>query len=46
VQYGDNPNNSGVIQGSGPRDPDKFDVFQHVSDGQTTVAASAELYTP
>ena len=26
VHYGDNPNNSGVIQASGPRDPDKFDA--------------------
>lgn len=25
IRYGDNPNNKGVIQGSGPRDPDKFD---------------------
>ena len=24
--YGDNPNNKGVIQASGPRDPDKFDA--------------------
>ena len=26
VRYGDNPNTSGVIQASGPRDPDKFDA--------------------
>jgi len=26
VEYGDNPNNKGVIQASGPRDPDKFDA--------------------
>jgi hypothetical protein len=26
VNYGDNPNNKGVIQASGPRDPDKFDA--------------------
>jgi hypothetical protein len=26
VRYGDNPNNAGVIQASGPRDPDKFDA--------------------
>lgn len=26
VQYGDNPNNVGVLQASGPRDPDKFDA--------------------
>ena len=26
VSYGDNPNNTGVIQASGPRDPDKFDA--------------------
>ena len=26
VTYGDNPNTQGVIQGSGPRDPDKFDA--------------------
>jgi hypothetical protein len=26
VLYGDNPNNAGVIQASGPRDPDKFDA--------------------
>ena len=26
VDYGDNPNNSGVLQASGPRDPDKFDA--------------------
>jgi hypothetical protein len=26
VQYGDNPNNKGVLQASGPRDPDKFDA--------------------
>jgi hypothetical protein len=26
VDYGDNPNNKGVIQASGPRDPDKFDA--------------------
>jgi hypothetical protein len=26
VRYGDNPNTAGVIQGSGPRDPDKFDA--------------------
>ncbi len=26
VRYGDNPNNRGVIQASGPRDPDKFDA--------------------
>ena len=25
-RYGDNPNNQGVIQASGPRDPDKFDA--------------------
>jgi hypothetical protein len=25
VDYGDNPNTKGVIQASGPRDPDKFD---------------------
>jgi hypothetical protein len=25
VTYGDNPNNKGVIQASGPRDPDKFE---------------------
>jgi hypothetical protein len=24
--YGDNPNNKGVLQASGPRDPDKFDA--------------------
>ena len=26
VRYGDNPNNKGVVQASGPRDPDKFDA--------------------
>src|SRR5712692_7828671 len=26
VRYGDNPNNKGLIQASGPRDPDKFDA--------------------
>jgi hypothetical protein len=26
VKYGDNPNNTGVLQASGPRDPDKFDA--------------------
>ena len=26
ARYGDDPNNRGVIQGSGPRDPDKFDA--------------------
>jgi len=26
IRYGDNPNNAGVIQASGPRDPDKFDA--------------------
>jgi len=26
VHYGDNPNTAGVIQASGPRDPDKFDA--------------------
>jgi hypothetical protein len=26
VSYGDNPNTQGVIQASGPRDPDKFDA--------------------
>ena len=26
VHYGDNPNTVGVLQGSGPRDPDKFDA--------------------
>ena len=26
VTYGDNPNNEGVTQASGPRDPDKFDA--------------------
>jgi len=26
VQYGDNPNNKGVIQATGPRDTDKFDA--------------------
>jgi hypothetical protein len=26
ILYGDNPNNKGVIQASGPRDPDKFDA--------------------
>ena len=26
VLYGDNPNNKGVTQGTGPRDPDKFDA--------------------
>ncbi len=26
VRYGDNPNNKGIIQASGPRDPDKFDA--------------------
>lgn len=26
IKYGDNPNNKGVIQASGPRDPDKFDA--------------------
>jgi hypothetical protein len=26
VEYGDNPNNIGVLQASGPRDPDKFDA--------------------
>jgi len=26
VHYGDNPNNKGVLQASGPRDPDKFDA--------------------
>ncbi|MEN3296533.1 MAG: hypothetical protein V7642_5786 [Burkholderiales bacterium] len=26
VKYGDNPNAKGVIKGSGPRDPDKFDA--------------------
>jgi hypothetical protein len=26
VNYGDNPNNKGVLQASGPRDPDKFDA--------------------
>ena len=26
VKYGDNPNTKGVLQASGPRDPDKFDA--------------------
>jgi len=26
VLYGDNPNNKGVVQGTGPRDPDRFDA--------------------
>jgi hypothetical protein len=26
VEYGDNPNTKGVIQATGPRDPDKFDA--------------------
>jgi hypothetical protein len=26
VRYGDNPNNAGVLQASGPRDPDKFEA--------------------
>src|SRR6266571_4781151 len=26
VLYGDNPNNKGVVQATGPRDPDKFDA--------------------
>src|SRR6267154_2727553 len=26
VRYGDNPNTAGVLQASGPRDPDKFDA--------------------
>ena len=26
VHYGDNPHNKGVLQASGPRDPDKFDA--------------------
>lgn len=26
VRYGDNPNTTGVLQASGPRDPDKFDA--------------------
>ena len=26
VEYGDDPNNIGVLQASGPRDPDKFDA--------------------
>ncbi len=26
IHYGDDPNTMGVIQGSGPRDPDKFDA--------------------
>ena len=26
VRYGDNPSNKGVLQASGPRDPDKFDA--------------------
>jgi hypothetical protein len=26
IKYGDNPNNNGVLQASGPRDPDKFDA--------------------
>jgi hypothetical protein len=26
VEYGDNPNTRGVLQASGPRDPDKFDA--------------------
>ena len=26
IRYGDNPNNAGVIQASGPRDTDKFDA--------------------
>ncbi|HEY8159274.1 MAG TPA: hypothetical protein VIF10_11285 [Methylobacter sp.] len=26
VHYGDNPNNTGQLQASGPRDPDKFDA--------------------
>ena len=26
VKYGDNPNTQGVLQASGPRDPDKFDA--------------------
>jgi len=26
VRYGDNPNTKGVLQASGPRDPDKFDA--------------------
>jgi hypothetical protein len=26
VTYGDNPNNKGVLQATGPRDPDKFDA--------------------
>jgi hypothetical protein len=31
VNYGDNPNNKGVIQASGPRDPDKFDDDENPS---------------
>jgi hypothetical protein len=26
ITYGDNPNTAGVVQASGPRDPDKFDA--------------------
>jgi len=26
IRYGDNPNTMGVLQASGPRDPDKFDA--------------------
>ena len=26
IRYGDNPNTTGVLQASGPRDPDKFDA--------------------
>ena len=26
INYGDNPNTAGVVQASGPRDPDKFDA--------------------
>ena len=33
MAYGDNPNTEGVIQASGPRDPDKFDADDRFATG-------------
>ena len=46
VQYVDNPNNNGVIQVSGPRDPDKFDGFSTSSNGQTTAGRQRRTLQP
>ena len=34
VEYGDNPNNVGVLQASGPRDPDKFEAEDDESQAE------------